>query len=359
MSRPSRFDTGSRSPYRVWSVFTPNAKRPSPGRNGFARDGQQEGPVSTLHLLDNNVLSDTRLNFRRLALVVLCLLVWAPFAVYAPVVSLAFAFLPLLALSAASSAFSGWQASESQAQANQANRELAEYQYSKNLEMMNFQNAYNHPANQMKRYAQAGLNPNLIYGQGSAGNMTQLPQYHAPTMQPLPTIDFQGALSAFQDAQVKSAQVDNLREQRGAIEQNKLLAGVRTEIANKDLSFKDQTLINRVLGEEWKQEALWQKQHFGTPMAETQLEFMKGRNRQQVQQINKIVADTELTKLKNEWYSAQAIAKMGADLLGGLTKVGGMLSPAGRAFRAGKGALGSGTLGRYNSPSSWERMLRR
>ncbi len=35
----------------------------------------------------------------------------------------------------------------------------------------------------MQRYADAGLNPNLIYGQGSNGNATSSPSYNTPTMQ--------------------------------------------------------------------------------------------------------------------------------------------------------------------------------
>ena len=35
----------------------------------------------------------------------------------------------------------------------------------------------------MGRLAEAGLNPNLMYGQGTVGVATQLPRYQAPTMQ--------------------------------------------------------------------------------------------------------------------------------------------------------------------------------
>ena len=48
---------------------------------------------------------------------------------------------------------------------NEANRQLAQYEWNKNLEMWNLQNMYNSPASQMQRFKQAGLNPNLIYGQ--------------------------------------------------------------------------------------------------------------------------------------------------------------------------------------------------
>nr|QJB19785.1 MAG: DNA pilot protein [Microvirus sp.] len=63
-----------------------------------------------------------------------------------------------------------------------ANRELAAYAYSKDLEMWNRANEYNSPKQQMERLADAGLNPNLVYGNGSVvGNTsTATPQYKAP-----------------------------------------------------------------------------------------------------------------------------------------------------------------------------------
>lgn len=61
------------------------------------------------------------------------------------------------------------------------NLELASYGYSKDLESWNRENDYNSPKNQQARFKDAGLNPNLIYGQGSPGNASQLPSYQAPT----------------------------------------------------------------------------------------------------------------------------------------------------------------------------------
>ena len=58
-------------------------------------------------------------------------------------------------------------------------KELAEYAYTKDLEMWNRANEYNSPTAQMGRLKQAGLNPNLVYGNGSvSGNTsTQTPKY--------------------------------------------------------------------------------------------------------------------------------------------------------------------------------------
>jgi len=68
---------------------------------------------------------------------------------------------------------------------NRTNRRLAEEQRQWNvkqwnrekqhaIDMWNMENAYNHPAEQMKRFAAAGLNPHLIYGKGSAGNASPI-----------------------------------------------------------------------------------------------------------------------------------------------------------------------------------------
>jgi hypothetical protein len=59
------------------------------------------------------------------------------------------------------------------------NKKLAQYTHNKNIEMWKMQNKYNSPKEQMARYTQAGLNPNLIYGKGTPGNAQTMPQYQA------------------------------------------------------------------------------------------------------------------------------------------------------------------------------------
>lgn len=64
------------------------------------------------------------------------------------------------------------------------NKEMARYQYDLQNEQIRAQNEYNSPVQQMARYQEAGLNPNLIYGSGSAsaGNQSGIAQYNAPQM---------------------------------------------------------------------------------------------------------------------------------------------------------------------------------
>lgn len=65
----------------------------------------------------------------------------------------------------------------------EAQKREAELAYQRQVAMWHMQNAYNSPSEQMKRFGAAGLNPHLIYGQGSAGNANSTPQYQAPNLQ--------------------------------------------------------------------------------------------------------------------------------------------------------------------------------
>lgn len=105
---------------------------------------------------------------------------------------------------------------------------LADYAYGKDLEMWNRMNEYNLPANQMKRLAEAGLNPNMMYGTGQGANVAkEMPKYQAPTAKydiDMPNVV--GMLSAYQDIKIKKAQVDNLNAQtQTRLLDNKLKSG--------------------------------------------------------------------------------------------------------------------------------------
>lgn len=63
-----------------------------------------------------------------------------------------------------------------------ANQHAAQWQYDAQQKLIRDQNAYNTPVEQIKRFQEAGLNPNLIYGQGNPGN--QSTSGTAPSMIP-------------------------------------------------------------------------------------------------------------------------------------------------------------------------------
>ena len=121
---------------------------------------------------------------------------------------------------------------------NKANMEIAKYQaqwqqqenekaYQRSLNMWNLQNEYNSPTQQMARIRAAGLNPNLVYGNGVTGNSSgSTPQYEpakfsAPTMQAYRgwNLGISDAISQFLSYRTAKAQVDNMEAQNSLIRQ--------------------------------------------------------------------------------------------------------------------------------------------
>lgn len=121
---------------------------------------------------------------------------------------------------------------------NKANMEIAKYQaqwqqqenekaYQRSLNMWNLQNEYNSPTQQMARIRAAGLNPNLVYGNGVTGNSSgSAPQYepakfNAPTMQAYRgwNLGISDAISQFLAYRTVKAQVDNMEAQNSLIRQ--------------------------------------------------------------------------------------------------------------------------------------------
>ena len=99
---------------------------------------------------------------------------------------------------------------------NYYNRKAAKQQYEYQMAMWNANNAYNTPAEQMKRLREAGLNPNLIYGGGSAT--------HTATMASVPRVEpGRSGLNAdtilkYQQSEIFNQELLNLQETRKLIQ---------------------------------------------------------------------------------------------------------------------------------------------
>ena len=87
--------------------------------------------------------------------------------------------ISLLAAAGISAALSALGSLGSSKLSNTSNKSMLNRQFENDVKMWNMQNEYNTPKNQMQRYQDAGLNPNLIYGSGSAssGNASGYPSY--------------------------------------------------------------------------------------------------------------------------------------------------------------------------------------
>lgn len=90
----------------------------------------------------------------------------------------------------------------------ESNKSLAQFQADANEKYLAQQNEYNKPANQMARFQEAGLNPNLIYGQGSPGNQSQSLSY--PDIKPADyqtRATAQDTIATFNQTRLASSQV--------------------------------------------------------------------------------------------------------------------------------------------------------
>lgn len=107
----------------------------------------------------------------------------------------------------------------SQGNQNRKNRKFAVERY--NVERDNakkdwdMQNTYNSPQQQMARLQQAGLNPNMVYGNGSAVNQAPEPnQSHtAPYRGEAPQVDLSAPVQGYFDTQMQQVQLSNQAKQ--------------------------------------------------------------------------------------------------------------------------------------------------
>lgn len=115
---------------------------------------------------------------------------------------------------------------------NKKARQFAEKMYGRQREDAladwNRQNAYDSPAAQMGRYKDAGLNPLLIYGNGSssAGNSSPVRSSSPGSYSPrVPQVDLAAAVHSYIDAKFKDQQIDNLKEMNKVLFLKQALGG--------------------------------------------------------------------------------------------------------------------------------------
>jgi hypothetical protein len=242
-----------------------------------------------------------------------------------------------------------------------ANRAMAEYQYQKDLEMWNKGNMYNSPLEQMRRLKAAGLNPNMVYGSGSAAGMSagQLPKYNAPTADYnyVPPVDIPSTIGMFQDFRLRSAQIRNQEQQYTERNQPMIMSDGVVKPYYQVKAINEQT--DKQYGWQVKQ-AEWERrrQPEWIHMPRYQSDVYKEQARKLQLEQDRLVAATRNLDLQNEYFAAKAITDMFGKGIGAMKGIGSMFNRGGGAkAMTPAGKLSSGTV-RYNSPTSWERMLR-
>lgn len=138
---------------------------------------------------------------------------------------------------------------------SERNYQMTDYLYNKdleqwnrqnayNLDMWNMQNEYNSPASQMKRYKEAGLNPNLIYGQGQPGMASPINAADGPNAKQgnMPKAEFKTMpldfMNQFYDIQLKEQQLQNMQSTKAGIEADTKIKVLEEALKAMDLGFK-------------------------------------------------------------------------------------------------------------------------
>lgn len=107
--------------------------------------------------------------------------------------------------------------------------------YKYNMQAVEYQNAYNTPAQQMARLREAGLNPNLVYGSGSvSGNLSTAPtgNYQSRGGNLFDVLGgVLGAYDAYQSAELKKANAEYAKNNAEYVKVQKDIADHNLESA--------------------------------------------------------------------------------------------------------------------------------
>lgn len=106
--------------------------------------------------------------------------------------------------------------------ANKQRRQESNRQRQFSESMWNKQNAYNTPANQIKRLKEAGLNPALMYGQGTVGNAEKAMGYQQPQLENIGAGVAQSAAAG--------AQLSVMNSQKKLNEANAIKSGIEGSV---------------------------------------------------------------------------------------------------------------------------------
>lgn len=214
-----------------------------------------------------------------------------------------------------------------------ANKAMAEYQYSKDLEMWNRGNVYNSPQAQMERLKSAGLNPNMVYGSGSAAGMAagQLPKYNAPTLSYnyRAPVDIPSMISQFQDFRIRNAQVRNTDAMfLGREIANELASETKW---SKAQLIRDNMIMNRIK-RDWARDTSAPGGGLRGQL-DAQAQYLHGRVRNQANENRRIIEATRNLDLKNDYFAAEAISNLFGGAVRGVAGIGKMIQ-GGKAGKA-------------------------
>lgn len=226
---------------------------------------------------------------------------------------------------------------------NKFNMDMSNLEYQRNLKQWHLQNTYNSPLEQMNRFRQAGLNPNLVYSQGGPGNAGVSPQYKAPEgrFNYVPAVNLPEMLSRYQDFRLGQAQIENAKAQRRVLEANALIKETDAFYAPSRGQFRTGQEFNKYWKGNVEREYALGITDENQPLTPEYKSFLSAGYRSKVKMLEKYNADIALTNAKRDLTEAQTFwQKSGMPLFGPVAGLIGKMIP-------GVGSLGK--TGRFAS----------
>lgn len=173
-------------------------------------------------------------------------------------------------------------------------KKLMDKQYQQALDQWNRQNEYNSPAAQMQRFIEAGLNPDLIYGQMGNGSPAQM----MSSEQNVSGSDYASALVKGQSMR--------LAEQRMRLDNASVESQIHVNEALEDKYRADADLSRSNVG---RNEGLLERWSVLNRFAESQTALNKQYLANSMEELNLIVANVEVARQHGRLLSAEALNK--------------------------------------------------
>jgi len=211
---------------------------------------------------------------------------------------------------------------------NKAAMRQAQYSYEQQQAMIEKQNQYNLPVNQMQRYQDAGLNPNLIYGQITPGLQQAIPKYEAaPLKKHDVALDF---VDKILDIKTK---VENLK----AAKYNAEIMGYNAGLKGIEFGYQSDIYgsglrrekyeyeVNRLLGlanvYNLRADELITRKKYDYPSLQktlVELALQKQYEKEGFPQVKNLQMRNEMLSKQLEWYTPNQIVNLVTNILGTL-----------------------------------------
>jgi len=199
--------------------------------------------------------------------------------------------------------------------ANAMNRDNALWTLEQNKRLQNEQRVYDSPASQMARYKEAGLNPHLIYGNGSSSAGAAFPVSAgglAPSRIDAPDASYPDAVATFLGAGQTIAQTELARQKEAESEANTALKSIMVDIqkTNPMLSKGVAEWVATSMMESARLKALesrqWMTQQYGEQVAKYQVKI----NAELESALQRIGLNTSDLAIKNKILESKEFENM-------------------------------------------------